>query len=177
MPQVRERVRSLIPATYDALAGSTVYGGIEQIQRVIESTKYRLFATVVTEAVEASVYDAFTLDFTAKVATVRIIPGAADYWASTLRSVQTNEESAQYYDRVQSLWTLHERLTQEVKQDQPYFESLWKTGIRRRGSTPRVSTMGSLLTPDPADWGAKDTSAPFGSTAARVILPWSEWAS
>jgi len=78
MASILEQIRTYIPATYNALADAS-YFGMAGLQRAVETTKFRLFGTVVSEALEATVYSAFALDYSSKVAVLRIIPAGVDF--------------------------------------------------------------------------------------------------
>lgn len=169
MGEIANRVRDLIPATYDALSRATYFGSTS-IDRIVETTKYRLFGTVVNATLEATLYNPFSLDYAAKVATLRIIPAGADFWSDQLQQESTNEQSISYPDRGQSLWRIHERLLVEVRMDESAFERLHPPVIRGSAKAlPKVSTEGEFMTPDPDDWGSGSTGANFGNPE---LSPW-----
>jgi len=172
---IADRVRTFIPATYDALSKSSQYGDTA-LQNVVDTVKYRLFGTVVSATLETTAYDVFTLDVAAKVATIRIIPGGADWWSDQLTSESTPKESISYPDRIKSLWDIHARLTAEVKSDWPYFVNINPVFLRKGArNSPTVSTTGDLLTPDPADFGKRSTHEDFGKKITGTI-EWTNWA-
>jgi hypothetical protein len=150
MGAVADRVRTYIPVTYDALARATAVMGATLMEVTIDTIKYRLTGTVVSATLE-SAYNPFALDYIAKVATLRIIPAGADYWSDQLTSETAREESISYPDRINSLWRIHERLLLEMRQDQPFFERLFPSKLRRGPlGMPRIDTNADdLLTLDP----------------------------
>jgi hypothetical protein len=173
--EITDRIREYIPATYEALARAS-YFGQAGFERVAGTIKYRLFATTVMPDMEPTVYDTFSLDFAAKVATLRIIPAAADYWSDQLTGEVAREETINYPDRISSLWRIHERLLVEIKQDQAYFEQIHSTALRRAAVYPRVNTIDALLTPDPQEFGGGSTKKQFGSNSNPSFnLPWSNY--
>lgn len=171
MGDIADRVRDYIPATYSALASSAAFGQ-SALDRVLETTKFRLFGTAINATLEASTYNPFALDYAAKVATLRIIPAGADYWADQLQSESTNEQTISYPDRINSLWKIHERLLTEMRMDQSLFERLHPPFLRTPSSAaPKVSTEGEFMTPDPADWGHGSTGRNFGN-ASKDLWNW-----
>ena len=165
----------MIPATYEALAGAS-YFGQGGFERVAATVKFRLFATTVMPDMEPTVYDAFTLDFAAKVSALRIIPAGADYWSDQLTGESAREETINYPDRIDSLWRIHERLLVEVKEDQGYFEQIHSTSLKRAAVYPKVNTIDALLTPDPGEFGGGSTKKQFGSNRnPNFALPWSRY--
>lgn len=173
MGDIADRVRDFIPATYSALASAAVFGQ-SSLDRILESTKYRLFGTAINATLEATTYNPFALDYAAKVATLRIIPAGADYWSDQLISETTNEQTIQYPDRINSLWKIHERLLAEVKMDEKLFDKMYPVPSLRisASSSPKVSTEGDFMTPDPSEWGYGSTGRGFG---AQTSSSWPSW--
>lgn len=165
MGEIADRIRDFIPATYDALTSATSTFGSTSVDRIVESVKYRLFGTVVSASLEATLYNPFALDYAAKVATLKIIPPGTDYWSDQLQSETTNEETISYPDRSTALWKIHDRLLLEVRMDESAFERLFPPTTVRGGAKglPKVSTEGEFMTPDPDDWGGGSTGKNFGN--------------
>lgn len=145
-----QRVREHIPIAYHALVNDERYGE-PTIQSRVDMIKFKLFATIVDPALEATVYDRFLQEYVGKLSTLALIPAAADYWSDRLVQEGTTgtNENVQYPDRIDAIWRLHERLLLEVKEMDPLV-----TGIIRRnkGRFPTVSTTGPLKSPNPADF-------------------------
>lgn len=178
MSTIADKVRTFIPATYDALSKSSQYGS-SALQDVVDEVKFRLFGDVVSATVEASDYNAFVQGFAAKVATVRIIPGACDWWSDQMQTEQAQGESISYPDRIKSLWEIHKRLTTEIQSDWPFFVRLFPRPdfmVPGKSSAPRVNTVSELLTPDPKDFGPRSTHRRFGSPDdLRPKVNWAPW--
>lgn len=171
MGEISDRIRDFIPATYEALSSATYFGPVS-IDRIVETTKFRLFGTAISATLEVSTYNPFALDYAAKVATLRIIPPGADFWADQLQSETTNEQTISYPDRINGLWKIHERLLLEVRMDESLFERLHPPTLRGSAkSLPKVSTEGEFMTPDPADWGHGSTGRNFGNPS-KAIWNW-----
>lgn len=173
---IAERVRDLIPVTYQMLLNASYYGPMS-IQRHIDVAKFRFFGTVVAPAYEATVYDHFTLDYVAKVSAIRIIPAGADYWSDQMVTETAREQTISFPDRIKNLWDTYGRLLQEVRMDQSLFEKLHPPFLSKPMSDgPLVDNEGDFLTVDPADFGSSAAGARFGKPyIATDDLPWSHW--
>lgn len=175
MGEIVDRVREFIPATYDALTRASIYGS-SAIQRSADTLKYRLFGTVVNASLEATTYNAFALDYVAKLTTIKVIPAGADYWSDQLTSETTPQENINYPDRINSLWRIHQALLNEVKQDQAAFEKLYPDRMRYSYlDTAAVDTVEEFLTLDPMDFGKASAQEPFGNQAINEELAWTNW--
>lgn len=168
-------VKGLIPASYAALEKDDNFGD-EQIQRHIDVVKYRLFATACEPALEVTLYSPLVLDYTSKLAALRIIPAAIDYWndQAVEEYVTGTHERRIFPERGRRLWEVHARLLREAKEDLPIVSGVidikaWADisslipGIRG-GHT-------SWLTPDPR-WIGR----PYGRRRSNLDpwgVPWS----
>lgn len=174
---IANRVRDYLPVTYEALANATYYGP-DAIQRHVDVVKFRLFATVVSQAMEATAYNDFVIDYAAKHAALRIIPSGADFWSDQMQTETAREQTISFPDRIQSLWKIHERLLSEVRMDEPIFLKYYPTlFIPDKTSVPRVSTEDvPFLTVDPQKFGGASSRSRFGATVADTMnLPWTAW--
>jgi hypothetical protein len=178
---ITNRIRTYIPATYDALSRATTVMGPELLQFAIDTVKHRLTGTVVSATTEVS-YDPFIQDYIAKVATLRIIPAGADYWSDQLTGESAREETINYPDRIASLWRIHERLLLEMRQDQPFFERWFPSKLRRGPlGIPRIDTDRDLLTLDPAKFWPETVWRRFRSPGEKVAswegstVQWGSW--
>jgi hypothetical protein len=179
MGEIADRVSEFIPATYTALANASAYTyGPDAIQRTADTLKYRLFGTAVSASLEATVYDAFTLDYVAKLTTIKIIPAGADYWSDQLISETTPQENINYPNRIDSLWKIHTRLLTEVKEDQAAFEKLYPDRLRYSYlNTAAVNaTEDDTMTLDPSDFGKAAANESFGNQSLTDIIAWTRWA-
>src|ERR1043166_9275502 len=97
MGALTEVVRRNVPASYRAMIGpseSSSYYSLADLQTLVEYVELRLFATKADVTAEESVWTPLQLDFIGKVATVKFIPAAIDYWMDQQEQVQatgTNE--------------------------------------------------------------------------------------
>ena len=146
------RARGEIPETWDALARSTTYGDM-QLQFRVDYTKFMLFATVVDQSLEATIYSPAQLMLAGKRVALAIIPGGADWWSNQYvqEVARGTDETRTFPDRIASLWRIHARLLQEVGQLETIIPGLTPT---KRGSVPSIDTTGPYLTPDPNAFGA-----------------------
>ena len=175
---IANRVRAFIPATFEALTSATYYG-LDSVQQHVDTVKFRLFATVVPQTLEATVYNPFVLDYAAKVATLNIIPSGADFWSDQMQTETAHEQTQSFPDRIASLWRIHERLLSEVRRDEPIFLKYYPTSlIVDKTTVPAISSDGQPdLTVDPVHFGGSSTQARFGATIADLAnLPWTGWA-
>jgi hypothetical protein len=174
--EIAKLVKTYLPTTWNALSDPEVYGEA-LLERRINTAKFRLFGTVVQASLEATIYNDFVLDYAAKLATIRIIPAAVDFWSNRSLSVVTPQETVTYPDRVNSLWMLHKRLLGELIEDETLFLSFFKSPfVRAKGMGARVGngSAGNNATPDPWDFGWRDSRLPFGirNTPPISFDPW-----
>lgn len=164
MGAVTDVVKGYVPGSYRAMVGVTnSYYGMTDLQKLADYVKFRLFGTTVSALAEATVYDPLLVNFIGKLTTLQFIPAAVDYWGDQLIQETTTgtNETVTYPDRRRELWTVFDRLRQEVHNE--YSELAEVYGFRiygAQGVIPRVSYgdngRGVLLTHDPNDWPPMD---------------------
>ena len=149
-------VRRYVPASYRAMIGpseATAYYSLADLQALVEYVEERLFATHVDVAAEASLWTPMQIDFMGRVATVKFIPAAIDYWMDQQEQVTTTgtNETEMFAARLAHLREVQRELLESIAQDAPYV--LPQT---LKSTEPAVSyydnDLGTLLTNDPQQW-------------------------
>jgi hypothetical protein len=169
MGAIEDRIQMHIPIAYNALVNASEFGP-PTMKLAVDTVKYQLFGTIVEQSLEASAYDGIRLDFAGKIAAVKIIPAAADFWSDQYTNFTRHgvDETGTFPDRIAHLWRVHERLLREIEDDAVQFEDILDVKKYRKLRKPIVSTTGDLITPDPNTFPRQypdETSA----------LPWSKW--
>lgn len=166
---IAERIGDYIPATYHAMKESTRFGDIS-IQRHVDLVKSGLFATVVPASAEATFYGIRTQDYAARVATIRLIPAAVDYWQDHSLTITTRgpDETQTFVDRRDGLWKIYERLRASVRAQRLLLEDgVWVIASRQTTDSPAVSHgSGTKVTLDPADFESIDAAS------GSIYIPW-----
>jgi hypothetical protein len=157
---IAARMRYMLPVTLDGLVNHRSFGE-DGVQMFVDQAKFALFATVVPAAYEASVYSPPVLDYAARLATMRIIPPAIDYWNEQPTSISTSgtSESASYADRQSALWKIYDKLRRQQGSRRLCLgeDGVWTVALRGDSSHPVVShkhgTDGTpFVTADPSNW-------------------------
>jgi hypothetical protein len=165
--------RAQIPQTWDALARASIFGS-ELLTLTSDAVKYRLWSTVAEPADEYAFYGPLGCMMAGKWIAIQVIPAGADYWSDQLTSETTSgtNETISYPDRINSLWRIHARLLQEMKELSPQFDAIFGRTAIRRISMPTVSDWGiPLVTANPYS-----TTPPINPTTyPKGILPWYPW--
>jgi hypothetical protein len=164
--EISFQTKQLMPSTWDRLSNDARYGD-RLLQNRIDYVKYKLFATIVTPAAEATVYNPLLLDYAAKEVALQIIPAGIEYWMTQPESINTTgtSESAGYPDRIDALKRLQEWLLAEVRELRPLFPDTFT--VRRKGRFPGVSNNDQgVITPNPSEFGE-----PFDEGIPKN-LPW-----
>lgn len=156
MGALTESVRRLMPATYKAMIGpdgETDYYSLADLQALVDYVSFRLFATTAGVTEEETVFDPRQLGFIGKVATLKFIPAAIDFWMDQAETVNTHgpEENETFPSRLASLQALSKALAAEVAEE---IDEI--VGVAGKTSwAPAVSYgdggRGILITPDPAN--------------------------
>lgn len=113
---IADRVRALIPVTWDALLSDSRVGD-GPLQSAIDLAKETTTGQIVNPTQEQN-YPVIAVDYMAKLATIEICNAAADFWmnqAINVSSTGTNE-SATYIDRAAELGKLKTDLIQETRE-------------------------------------------------------------
>lgn len=171
MGAVTERVRTYVPATYDAMILSDPpFFPAADLQALADFVKFRLLGISVAEADEATLYSDILITFLGKLTTLQFIPAAIDYWDSRLASEVVPGEVQQFRDHLAGLEALFKMLSDEVKADWIIIGP--GLGFVPTKRTPKVSYgdngRGILITPDPMDFEPLQASSP----SWLDLLPW-----
>jgi hypothetical protein len=150
---IAERVRGVIPVTWDALITDPRYGdGL--LRSVIDTAKESVTGANLSPAAE-STYPLIVIDYIAKVAALDLIPAGLDFWANTpiSESLSGTEETRTYESRVEALKALREELLRETRARQPEIANLIGF-VRASGrAVPAINTMNDpFLTPSPQEF-------------------------
>lgn len=179
MGSVTDIVKSLVPASYRAMVGTTnSYYDQTILQGAADYVKFKLFSTAVPsyafvdEAAEASTYDPVLLRFIGKLTTLQFIPAAIDYWGDQLVSESTQQPAEQVSYQRADLWKLYDLLHSQIEEEFDELAPIYGFKIYNvHGMIPRVSYGDNgrkvLLTPDPQDWPAIDSCG-----VGAYTLPW-----
>lgn len=161
--EISTQARQLLPITWDALSSSNLYGD-NMLSGRSSYVKYKLFATVVSPLVEASIYNPMVLDYAAKELALQVIPAGIDFWMNSKISIETERENVAYPDRIEGLKRLQEWLLAEVAKLRVDLNDNFV--VRRKGNYPKVGNGNDLITPNPQEWGKpNDEGIPLN-------LPW-----
>lgn len=125
MGALTEAVRRNVPASYRAMIGPseyTSYYSLADLQTLVEYVELRLFATKADLTAEASVWSPLQIDFIGKVATVKFIPAAIDYWMDQQETVQTTgtNETESFAARLAHLREVQRDLMEQIAADAPF---------------------------------------------------------
>ena len=150
---IAERVRGIIPITWDALSLDERYGDA-LLRTAIDIVKERVFGTVIAPIAE-STYPLIVIDYVAKLAAIDLINSGIDFWLSnpiSESSTGTNENHI-YEERATNLRQLREDLLKETRLAQGEVAGL--IGYRRmiRQPRPLINTMDEdFVTPSPLEF-------------------------
>jgi len=168
---ISQLARAQIPGTWDALARSSTYGE-PALSGIVDFVKFDLFATVVDQGLEATVYNPVVRMYAGKLAALQVIPAGADHFKD--QSIQVTlgsqrQDSKTLIDRTEALWKQYDRLSKEVAAMWPQIEGIIGVKPKRLIALPTLSGAG-LLTPDPA------TFTPLAATCAGLPYTVGSWA-
>lgn len=153
MGALTEVVRRYVPASYKAMIGpsaSTSFYSLSDLQTLVIYVQEKLFATHADVTAEASVWTPLQLEFIGKVATVKFIPAAIDYWMDQQEQVQTTgtNETESFPARLAHLREVQRELMEDVAAEAP-----WVLPSTEASTEPQVSYYdngrGILDSPDP----------------------------
>jgi hypothetical protein len=153
---IADYLRDIIPVTYQAMIDSNRFGPLG-IQRQIDVVKTALFASVCLPAAEATLYTPLVLDYAARVAAIRIIPPAVDFWGDVPTAVTTTgtNEVQSFPDRVENLWDIF-AVCKAIIGSNTVIDGVV---VSRSIGMPAISLLGkNKVTPDPSTF-----PAPFDS--------------
>jgi len=121
------------------------------------------------------------LDYAAKVALLRMIPVAVDWWANHPTSITTTgtSENLTYPDRIEALIKLQDWLRAQTRGAKLSFvDGAWVLSFIKPGGSPRVSHKSTnKITPDPWLYPPVDAVPIYvGGSGLLVVqgdpLPW-----
>jgi hypothetical protein len=152
----------------------TSYYSLDDLQALVEYVQIKLFATKADLTAEASVWTPLQLEFIGKVATVKWIPAAIDYWMDQQEQVTltgTNENES-FAARLAHLREVQRELAEDIAAEAP-----WVLPGTLASTEPAVSYYdngrGILNTPDPRRFKRQPGDHRYNaSLASWVWLPW-----
>lgn len=152
---IAERLAGIFPVTFDALSRETKrFDGDGLLRSAIDTTKERIFGTVVSPVAEAA-YPLMVIDYVAKLVAIEIIPTAIDYWMSepiTVSTTGTNETTS-YTDRANQLRLLREDLLKVTRAAAGEMAPLIGFTRISNAPVPKINTMtDEFLTPSPQEF-------------------------
>lgn len=152
---IADRVRGLIPITWDALIKDARVGG-GPLQVAVDLAKETVTGKVVDPNLEGN-YPLVVIDYIAKTAVMEICPTGIDFWmnmATAITSTGTNEVTS-YVDRAKQLDDLRKALLQETRAKQQEIAKMVNYWIDSGLSVPQLSSANINpfhLTPSPEEF-------------------------
>lgn len=150
---IADAARSVLPVTWDALAGDSRYGD-GFLARKVELVKENVFGEVIPEAQEDD-HPLIVQDYCGKLVALTLIPAGIDFWMNAEITVTTTgtQEVAAYVDRAATLRQLGQDLLVETRKLQPDIEEILGFHRQRATRRPLISTLDEdFLTPDPLEF-------------------------
>lgn len=146
---IAERVRGLLPITWDALTKDSRYGETF-LQVAIDTAKEDVTGEVVPASTEDTEYGYIVRDFIAKKAVLQIIPAGIDFWMNQTiaETAEGTHEVTSFTDRAEQLRRLYELLLKEIKGMEDEIAEI--LGFRRTSTVglPSINTLeDEFLTP------------------------------
>lgn len=152
---IADRIRGLIPVTWDALKNDARVGEMP-LQIAIDLAKETVTGRVVAETAERA-YPLVVIDFLAKTAVIEICPMGFDFWmnqAQTVSSTGTNE-LVSYTDRANRLESLRGDLITETRQKWEQIAKVVGYWVDSGRAVPQMSSANINpfhLTPSPEEF-------------------------
>ena len=150
---IAERLRGILPVTWDALSKDNRYG--DGLLRVtIDTAKENVLGSVMIPTAEASL-PLVVIDYVAKIAAIELTLPGIDFWMneSIITSATGTNETTSYEARAQQLQELRRELIAETRISWPDVAGLIAFRRARRSGIPRINTMEDpLLTPSPQEF-------------------------
>jgi hypothetical protein len=152
---VADRVRALIPITYDALEKDDRVGD-STLQSAIDLAKENTAGIVVANAQE-ELYPVVVVDYIAKLAVIEISNAAIDYWMNQALAVSATgtNENLSYVDRAAYVGNLRAQYIQETREKYNQVAKIVGYYIDNGESVPQLSsaTINPFhLTPSPEEF-------------------------
>lgn len=112
---VADRVKGLIPITWDALERDPRVGD-GPLQAAVNLAKQTVTGNVTPSSQEQN-YPLIVIDYIAKIATIEIIPAGVDFWMNQSQSISSSgtNENLSYTDRANQLENRRNDLIQETR--------------------------------------------------------------
>lgn len=175
-------VKRYVPASYRAMigkSGETDYYSLDELNSLIDYVTFKLQATIIAATEQGTVLDPTMREFLGKVATLKFIPAAMDYWLDQYQQImlQGTHETQSFPARLQHLREIYQTLAYDVEKE---FETLFGGEMLMPQVSYGDNGRGVLLTPDPQIWPQPKTNQfdrtllPFEIGDGTGVLPW-EW--
>lgn len=171
MTAITDVVRRYVPGSYRAMISVTNnYYSLADLQAFSDFVQQRLFATVVDDSQELTVYGVAKTELLGMLTTLQFIPAAVDFWGDQLASETTTgtNETITYFDRRDQLWKLFEKIQADAAQ---LAIDLGVPISAAKAVIPKVSYGDGgrdiLVTPDPACFPRQ-----FPRRTTSSLIPW-----
>lgn len=152
---VADRVRAIIPITWDALGNDDRVGDVS-LQSAIDLAKATTTGQVVSTTQEQN-YPVIVVDYIAKLAVIEITASGIDYWMNqsiNISATGTNENIS-YVDRAATLDKLRGELIAETRMKLPEVAKMVGYYIDKGDAVPQMSSANINpfhLTPSPEEF-------------------------
>lgn len=159
---IAERLRGLLPITWDALSLDARYGDA-LLQTVVNTAKEYVTGIVISPTAEVT-YPLVVIDYIAKVAAIQLIPAGVDFWMNQPTSVNTTgtAEVETFVDRADKLKQLKEDLLKETRLMAGDIAALVGYTRNLGRSVPVSNTINDpFLTPSPQEFPRPFTQTAF----------------
>lgn len=152
---IADRVRGLIPITWDALTKDARVGDVP-LQAAIDLAKETVTGQVVAENLEGN-YPFIVVDFIAKLAVIEIARTGSDFWMNQAQSISATgtNENLSYVDRANVLQELRKELVLETREKQWEISKMVGYWIDNGRAVPQLSSANINpfhLTPSPEEF-------------------------
>lgn len=152
---VADRVKALIPITWDALQNDA-RAGDSTLQTSIDLAKENTTGQVIAPAQE-NLYPVVAVDYMAKLAIIEICNAGTDFWMNQAINVSSSgtNESESYIDRAKAMQTLRQQYLSETRKKQTEISKLIGFWIDNGRAVPKLSsaTVNPFhLTPSPEEF-------------------------
>lgn len=137
---IADRVRGLIPVTWDALSKDSRVGDAP-LQGAIDLAKQAVTGTVIDPNSEGT-YPLVVIDYIAKTAVIEICPAGVDYWMNQATNVSASgtNETLSYTDRAKQLEDLKQEFLAETRLKQMEISKLVNYYVDNGRAVPQMSS-------------------------------------
>jgi len=150
---IAERVRGILPVSYDMLINSPKFGEAP-MQSVINTIKLKTMGSILPSGAEGT-YSLVVIDYLAKLIALELITPAIDAWRSepyVVATTGTNEQLT-YSEATEALEQLREDLLKQTRLDWPLVAPLIPFKPIISGPRPALNTINDeFLTPSPQEF-------------------------